>query len=136
MNVKITFTAWNVIVWESIYFGIISHVISKFSSASFWWMNKLCLKILTHAIAYAKLKNGFSTWESHRNLAILVPLSLGAQKVTKWKLFLRVKILFWLEKMKKSEKFLKFGSIFFLLFWMGDKNVPILVSSAFRFNSI
>lgn len=32
--------------------------------------------------------------------------------------------------------FLEFCSIFFLLFGMSDKNVPILVSGAFRFNSI
>ena len=45
---------------------------------------------------------------------------------TKFKVIGKIKFLY----------FLEFGSIFFLLFGMSDKNVPILVSGAFRFNSI
>ena len=103
VNVKITFTTWNVVVWESVF-------------------------LLKYQIVFSDGQESTDRLFSERG-ALLNQTHFCVWKYTfftKFKVIGKIKFLY----------FLEFGSIFFLLFGMSDKNVPILVSGAFRFNSI
>lgn len=109
MNVKITFTTWNVVVWESILFEG-----SNFLSQGSW--------IRTPRIHGPQPFD----FQSVLRYSTKATFAYNNTLFIKFKVIGKIWILY----------FLEFSSIFFLLFGMCDKNVPILVSGAFRFNSI
>ena len=121
MNVKITFTTWNVVVWEFIFF--------EGSDGVFYRRIRSRIHRPWSRALDTDIRDSRTTTVDFQSNVRYSTKPTFAYKNT---LFIKFKVIgkIWILY------FLEFSSIFFLLFGIRDKNVPILVSGAFRFNSI